>query len=145
MPSATYTHSAVAAQAIDVVWGRLQEAPTWSEIGPIDEVTDPVHVEGALQSFRWAATVGPSRYRATATVLRSDPPNLMRVRLDAGEVTGDLEARLEPDGDDHTAVHITLQISSRGILSTMFFPAISQAVGQGLPDQVAAFAASFTP
>ncbi len=145
MPSATYTHRAVAAATIDVVWDRLQEAATWSEIGPIDEIADAVHVDGALRSFRWAATVGPSRDRATATVLRSDPPRLMRIRLDAGEVTGDLEARLEADSPDSTAIHITLQIASRGILSTMFFPAISQAVGQGLPEQVAGFAASFTP
>ena len=40
-------------------------------------------------------------------------------------------------------IEVTLKVISRGMLSTLFFPVISEAVGRGLPAQVERFAASF--
>ena len=142
MPSATFTHVAVAARPIDAVWDRLQDAETWASIGPIEEVWDAVHAGDDLDSFRWRTTVGPAGYQGSMTVVESERPHRMRLSLDAGEVSGELVAELEPATAGSTTVRITLVVVSRGMLSTMFFPAISQAVGNGLPDQVEAFAAS---
>jgi carbon monoxide dehydrogenase subunit G len=143
MPSATFAHVAVAAGPVEAVWDRLQDAETWASIGPIEEVWDAVHAGDDLESFRWRTTVGPAGYKGSMTVVESEPPHRMRLSLDAGEVSGELVAELDPAAAGSTSVHSTLVVGSRGMLSTMFVPAISQAVGNGLPDQVDAFASTF--
>jgi carbon monoxide dehydrogenase subunit G len=142
MPSAIHRHSAPAGQPIDAVWARLQEAGTWAGIGPVEEVWDPVHEGGRLRSYRWRTTVGPTRYDGTATVVRSEPPHRMELSLDGGEVTGTLTTELSTNGDRHTTITVSLKIVSRGMLSSMFFPVVSDAVRRGLPEQVDRFARS---
>ena len=66
----------------------------------------------------------------------------MLLELDAREVAGTLEARLEANGDGTTVVTVTLRVTSRGTLSTLFFPVVSEAIAKGLPAQVERFAAS---
>lgn len=142
MPTARFTHSADAARPPDVVWARLQAAETWANIGPVDEVWDPVHENGELRSYRWSATVGPTKYKGTARVVETNPPVRMRLELDAREMAGELEAVVVANGDGATRITVTLAVESRGMLSTLFFPVVSEAVGNGLPAQVDGFAAS---
>jgi hypothetical protein len=66
----------------------------------------------------------------------------MTLDLDAREVAGTLEAHLAPNGNGTTIVTVTLEVVSRGTLSTLFFPVVSEAVARGLPSQVDEFAAS---
>ena len=68
----------------------------------------------------------------------------MLLALDAREVVGALEARLEANGDGTTVVTVTLEVQSRGTLSTMFFPVVSEAIAKGLPAQVERFASSLS-
>ncbi len=141
MPSASFVHAAAATRPPPVVWDRLQDAATWAEIGPVEQVWDPVHDSGALASFRWRTTVGPTRYQGVATVVTSEPEEAIELSLDAGEVTGSLRTELSPADGDGTLLRVTLTVVSRGMLSTMFFPVISEAVGRSLPEQVESFAA----
>ncbi len=145
MPAASFTHAADTSSPPEQVWQRLQRAETWANIGPVDEVWDPVHDGDALRGYRWSATVGPTKYRGTARVVESAPPERMRLELDAREMAGELVADIIPNGDAATRITVTLRVESRGMLSTLFFPVVSEAVGNGLPAQVDRFAASLQP
>jgi len=121
----------------------LQDAETWADIGPVERVWDPVNAtSGALESYRWSATVAGKEYRGTAKTVAADPGSLMKLALDGGEVAGVLTTRLNANEDpSHTTVEVVLEVSSRGALSAMFFPLIADAISRGLPDQVEQFAA----
>jgi carbon monoxide dehydrogenase subunit G len=143
MPRATFTHQATAAASVEAVWTRLQDAETWANIGPVEDVRDPeVDEAGQLQSFRWSTSVAAKRYPGTAQVTLVEPKERMVLDLDAKEVAGSLETHLEPNGDGTTIVTVTLEVVSRGTLSTLFFPVVSEAIAKGLPTQVDNFAAS---
>jgi len=144
MPRASFTHQVTVPRSADEIWEQLQVAETWSNIGPVEDVWDAEHAEdGQLQRYRWSTTVGPRSYRGRAKVVASEPAHLMRLDLDATEVVGTLTTRLSQNGTDATQLEVTLEIESRGTLSTLFFPVVSDAVGRGLPRQVEEFAAAF--
>ena len=141
MPRATFTHQATADAPIDSVWNSLQDAETWANIGPVEDVVDSaVDENGQLQSFRWSATVAMKRYPGTAEVTAADPGTRMVLAHDAREVAGSLETHLAPNGDGTTIVTVTLEVVSRGTLSTLFFPVVSETIANGLPAQVDEFA-----
>lgn len=145
MPRATFTHQATATAPAGHVWLVLQEAETWANIGPVERVTDHENADdGTLSSFRWSATVASKRYPGTARVRTAKPEERMVLDLDAREVAGSLEAHLEPNGDGTTIVTVTLEVVSRGTLSTLFFPLVSEAIAKGLPAQVDRFARSLS-
>jgi hypothetical protein len=144
MPRASFTHHVTVPRSVDEIWDQLQIAETWSNIGPVEDVWDAEHNDnGLLQRYRWSTSVGPRSYRGRATVVASEPGHLMRLDLDATEVVGTLTTRLAKNGNDATQLEVTLEIVSRGTLSTLFFPVVSDAVGRGLPAQVERFAESF--
>ena len=143
MPSASFTHDVILSQPADEIWQRLQDAETWANIGPVDEVWDAEHDDdGSLRRYRWSTTVGLRSYRGTATTKHMDVPTLMSLALDGGELAGTLTTRLSQNGAG-TAMEVTLEITSKGALSTLFFPLVSEVVGRGLPEQVERFAESF--
>lgn len=143
MPTARFSHESSTSRAIDDVWLRLQKADTWASIGPVERVWDPVHDDaGQLMSYRWSTTVGPTKYRGRAKVVEAVPPVTMRLNLDGGEIAGVLTTAMEENGDG-TQLRVTLKITSKGPLSSMFFPLISEVVERGLPEQVERFVNSF--
>jgi carbon monoxide dehydrogenase subunit G len=143
MPRATFTHQATAASPIADVWECLQQAETWENIGPVEEVHDAQNNgDGQLESFLWSTTVAAKHYPGSAQVTVIEPGRRMVLELDAREVAGSLETHLEPDGEQATIVTVTLEVVSRGMLSTLFFPVVSESVAKGLPDQVDSFAKS---
>lgn len=140
MPRATFTHQASAAADAATVWASLQDAETWN-IGPVENITDSeLDDAGQLLSFRWSTTVASKRYPGTAQVTSAEPLQRMVLNLDAREVAGSLETQLEPNGDGTTIITVTLEVVSRGTLSTLFFPVVSEAIAKGLPMQVEQFA-----
>ncbi|MCP3995839.1 MAG: SRPBCC family protein [bacterium] len=145
MPSATFTHQATASTPAAAVWESLQNAETWANIGPVEGVHDAVHGEdGDLTSFRWHTSVAARRYPGVAAVSEAQPQERMLLELDAREVVGSLEALLEPNGDGTTVITINLRVTSKGTLSTLFFPVVSEAIAKGLPRQVDEFARSLS-
>jgi len=143
MPRATFTHQATADAAVEDVWKSLQQAETWADIGPVEDVSDArMTPDGLLQSFRWSTTVAMKRYPGTARVAAVAVGEHMKLELDAREVAGTLETHLSPNGQGTTIVTVTLEVVSRGTLSTLFFPVVSEAIAKGLPAQVDRFADS---
>ncbi len=141
MPTARFAHTAHTQKTLAEVWRELQREQTWARIGPVEEVWDPVSVDGSLRSFSWRTTVGPTTYRGAAVVRAADSDRRMHLDLDAGEIAGSLVADLVPGTEEGTDLTITLEVTSRGMLSTLFFPVVAEAVGSGLPRQVEEFAA----
>ena len=141
MPRATFTHQATADAPIDEVWESLQLAETWADIGPVEQVSDEaVGPDGLLESFRWSTSVAMKRYPGTAQVISREVGEHMTLELDAREVAGTLETHLSANGQGTTVVTVTLEVVSRGTLSTLFFPVVSETIAKGLPDQVDRFA-----
>lgn len=141
MPRASFSHSVELSRSPEQVWLVLQDADTWSGIGPVDEVWDPTQADdGALESFQWRARVGPTNYKGSAVVSETAPPTHMRLDLDSSELKGSLIADIKNTGS--TRLVVTLEVASKGTMGALFFPLISEAIGRGLPEQVEEFAAS---
>lgn len=123
------------------MWAALQDATTWSGIGPVDDVWDASHDDdGELQGFQWSAHVGPTKYKGSARVAVAAEPHHMKLHLDSSELSGALIADI--DDDDPSTLAVTLEVVSKGSLAAMFFPIIAEAIGRGLPQQVEEFAAA---
>ncbi len=139
MPRASFSHNVELNRSVEEVWETLQDAATWSGIGPVDDVWDPIHGESEdLEGFQWSAHVGPTKYKGSAVVAIADAPHHMKLNLDSSELTGSLIADL--DDNDPPLLAVTLEVVSKGTMAALFFPLIAEAIGRGLPDQVEAFA-----
>jgi len=134
----TFSHTAPVKVARDRVWAALQEAATWSNIGPIDEVWDAEHADdGTLTSYRWSARAAGRIWKGTATTAETAPGERMRLDLVSPEIVGSIEVALH----DHR-VTVSMEATPRGMLATMFWGTVKGALERGLPDQVEAFARS---
>lgn len=143
MPSASVTHTASIDTDIDTAWDHMQEIDTWAGVGPVSYAKNARHHDdGTLAGFDWGAEVGGKTYSGTAEVVKADRPESFKLDLTTSEIVGSLSAELTPTGDT-CAVEVTLRLSTKGMLSTMFFPAIKAAVASGFPQQVDDLAAGF--
>ena len=136
MPSASFTHTVHVDASIEDAWSALQSADTWAGIGPISSVSnDVVDAAGILRSFEWTADVGGKMYRGTSTTNEAIVPKRFALNLDTSEIGGTVLAVLAESGRG-TDITVTLGLTTRGMLSAMFFPAIKQALSSGFPQQV---------
>jgi hypothetical protein len=58
------------------------------------------------------------------------------IDLDAGEMAGKIDATLSDGNPGGTDIEVSIELRSKGMLSSLFFPAIKSAIGGGFPDQV---------
>lgn len=143
MPQESFTHTAIARVPVERVWSSLDEPSTWEEIGGVDRVIDPViDSDGRLQGFSFEVKAAGKKYVGFATPHERTEGELMSWRVDTTEVRGVTRVALEPV-DDATEVTVTLEVESKGLLSSMFFPVIASAIGSGLPRSVDEFAQQF--
>ena len=167
MPTATFTHQAMAAASALMVFESLQHAATWMRLGVMDEVSDEVRRDERLVSFGWTASVGGTKHKGTARVTTAEPGNRMVLSLNSAEVEGELEvligesgASLPPKGGvarraeggvggsskaigPTSVLLVTLTARPRGFVASMFWGKISDALGRGLPARVEEFADGF--
>ena len=128
MPSASFSHAVHLSRTASEVWARLQDATTWSQIGPVDSVWEQTHAaDGTLESFRWSAHVGPTKYKGSAEVALAEAPHHMKLLLDSSELRGSLIADID-DGDP-TRLAVRLEVESKGAIAAMFFPLIAETIG----------------
>ena len=143
MPRQTFTHTAFAAAPRSGVWEALDRPETWETIGGVDRVVDPrIDGEGRLCGFDFEIVAGGRRYRGQATPLAREEGRVMAWRVTSPELRGSTTIELSEDGAG-TRIVVSLEVEAAGLLSTMFFPVVAAAVGNGLPGAVDSFAASF--
>jgi hypothetical protein len=136
MPSASFTHTVQIDTEPARTWAALQSADTWAGIGPISSVSgDVIDSDGILRSFEWTADVGGKTYRGTSTTTEAIVPTRFALKLDTSEIGGTVLAVLVPS-EGGTDVAVTLSLTTKGMLSAMFFPAIKRALAAGFPQQV---------
>jgi len=144
MPQATFSHTVPVSVSHLVAWDALQDYQTWSNIGPVSSVSNPVNqADGVLASFDWVADVGGKAYQGKAWVTDYQIPSVYKATMDTSEIAGDIVATVEPTaGGCNVTVGITFR--TKGMLSAMFFPAIKAALASGFPQQVEDLAAGLS-
>lgn len=142
MPSQTFSHQATTTAPIADVWVTLDRPATWEAIGGVDRVYDPkLDEQQRLQGFSFETVAGGKRYVGTATPHDRVEGEKMAWRIESSEVRGVTTVELEPAGDG-TSIRVEVQVQSTGLLSSMFFPLVAGAIGNGLPRAVDEFSAS---
>lgn len=140
MPSQTFEHTVSIDAARATAWSHLQEAETWEALAGIERVHNVRHdADGQLISYEFDVIAGGKRYPGVATVTERHNPERMVLHIESSEIDGSITASL---ADDHPLeLTVGLQLESKGLLSTMFFPVVAASVGNGFPRQVDEFAA----
>jgi len=141
VPSAEFEHTVIAPTTCEVAWQQLQNSETWQGLAGVDEVFDTHHApDGLLTAYRFRATAASQVYEGTATTVEAANPSKMVIDISTSEVTARITTNLA-EVEEGVAVSVKVLVRSKGFLSTLFFPVISQSLGSGLPKQVDAFAA----
>lgn len=136
MPSSNFEHTISIDAAPPEVWDGLQNPQIWRSLGPVQEVWDPEITDGVLTGFQWSTEVGGKTYQGTGTATIKDRPDRYQLVLDTSEMAGTITVDLSPTNPGGTTVHVTVEFRAKGFLSSMFFPMVSRAIGDGLPEQV---------
>jgi hypothetical protein len=143
VPTESFTHTAIAPAPAPEVFASLDEPATWEQIGGVDRVFDPViDSEGRLRGFSFEVRAAGKKYMGSATPHERTEGELMSWHVDTTEVRGITRVALEPV-DAGTAITVTLEVESKGLLSAMFFPVIASTIGSGLPRSVDEFSQRF--
>ncbi|HSG79232.1 MAG TPA: SRPBCC family protein [Acidimicrobiia bacterium] len=143
MPSGTFSHAVVVRARPADVWTRLQDAETWSGIGPIDDVWDATHGDdGVISGYRWSATAAGRSWKGTARTTEAVPEERLTLTLTSSEVRGTLTTKVSPTGEG-SHLTVTLKVETVGMLSTLFWGVVRTAMEHGLPKQVEDFGAKF--
>lgn len=144
MPPDSFSHTVAVAATPDDLWLALQDADTWEGIGPLDAVWDSSHdTEGTLTGYRWSVTAAGKRWEGTASRTALEPGRSLRLALDSSEITGAIEVSIEAAGSSRLTV--TLEASPKGVLATMFWGIVRDALRSGLETHVDAFAQTYSP
>jgi carbon monoxide dehydrogenase subunit G len=142
VPSQTFTHQARTNASVDEVWEALDQPRTWEAIGGVDRIVDPrIDEKGRLMGFSFETIAAGRRYVGEATPHERVEGETMAWAIRNQEIRGVTKVDLE-SGEGGTAITVTLQVESAGLLASMFFPVIATAIGHGLPRSVDTFAAS---
>jgi len=134
MPSATFTETVSIDAAPDEVWDRLQEPSIWQSVGPVQKVWDPTIEDGVLQTFKWSTNIGGKVYKGEGKALQHSRPAHYELLLDTSEMSGTISVDLTSGNPGGTSAVVSIELKSKGMLSSMFFPAIRKAVGSGFPE-----------
>ena len=141
MPRETFTYTSIASAPISEVWAALDKPETWEAIGGVDRVLDPVIEDGQLKGFSFETITRGKTYLGQARPDRRDEGRLMSWSIANSEIEGKMAVALATT-EERTRVTVTLDVESRGLVSTMLFPVIAGALGRGLPKAVDDFAKS---
>ncbi len=139
MPSTSVSAAAVTSASLSQVWDRFNDVGTWAGIGLAEEVFDPEFVDGRLAGFAWTTRAAGITYRGTAGFTIWENPSRLSFDLVNTEITGTI-AISTTDDTAGTALEVTVEARSVGLLASMFFPVIAQALQNGLAGQVENFA-----
>jgi carbon monoxide dehydrogenase subunit G len=143
VPSGTFSHAVTVPAAPADVWTRLQDAETWSGIGPIDAVWDATHDgDGVIAGYRWSATAAGRPWKGTARTTDAVPDERLTLSLKSSEMRGTLTTEISPNGSG-SHLTVTMKVETVGMLSTLFWSVVRTAMEHGLPKQVEVFGEKF--
>lgn len=92
-------------------------------------------------AFNWIADLGGKAYRGVAATTAHTEPANFELTMDTPEIAGVVAASLEPTGTG-CSITVRITLTTKGMLSAMFFPAIRQNLASGFPKQVEDLAAT---
>ena len=142
MPLATFRHSATSAVGAADIWDALQAAEAWGAMSLIDSVSDAVQdEEGRLVSFQFTTTAGGRTWAGTAKAVAAVPGEHMDLTLATKEIRGRIGIELTNESGQ-TAVSVRLEVEPAGMLATLFWGVVREAITNGFNRQVEEFAAS---
>lgn len=142
MPSATFSHTVQTDASAEAAWAALQDPNTWLSIGPVSSVSNPVlRPDGTLAGFDWVADVGGKGYDGKAVGGDYEAPHRFTMTMDTSEIAGDVIASIS-ESDETVEVAVQITFRTKGMLSSMFFPAIRTALSSGFPRQIEDLVAS---
>ncbi|MEA1903286.1 MAG: hypothetical protein U9N56_07155 [Actinomycetota bacterium] len=145
MPRDSFVHAATTTASRPDVWAALQEPQTWEGIGGVDRVYNPVvDSDGQLRGFDFDTVVAGKPYVGKATPHNREEGRTMAWNIENSEIRGITQIELS-DHQGGTEVTVSLEVESKGLLSTIFFGAITKTIGSGLPRTVEEFARSLGP
>ena len=136
MPSATFTETVTIDADPASVWDQLQEPDVWASLGPVQKVWNPIFDDGVLTGFTWSTDIGGKVYEGTGKTISYQRPDRYELLLDTSEMSGTITADLSAANPGGTEAVVAIELRSKGLLSSMFFPAIKNAIGSGYPGQV---------
>ena len=108
----------------------------WRSVGPVQNLWDPTIEDGVLTGFQWSTNIGGVVYKGTGTSVNPQRPHHYELILDTSEMAGTISVELAAGNPGRTEVEVALELRSKGFLSSMFFPLLSRAIGNGLPAQI---------
>ena len=122
----------------------MDDPKSWEAISGVDRVLNPVvDAEGHLQGFSFESVAAGKRYLGRARPAGREPQKMVAWDIETSEMRGRVLVGLSPlEGD--TRVHVSLRVESVGMLSSIFFPVIATAIGEGFAETVDEFARSLS-
>lgn len=121
----------------------MDDVETWKKIPGVDRiVASETDDAGHLESFAFEATIGGRAYRGQARRRERVEGEHISWTITSPDIAGAIAVDLEPV-ESKTAITVSLTVAVEGFLASMFFPAITQALGRGFPEAVEDFATGF--
>ena len=140
MPTQSFRAAASTPTSPDNAWTSLQRATTWEGVAGVEEISNAAHApDGTLTSFAFVVSVGAMRYPGTSRVTHTERPRHMGLELTTTELVATIDVRLTDIGDD-TGVEVDMSVRTKSFLAGMFFGAIADSIGRGLPAATEGFA-----
>lgn len=109
----------------------------WGSLLGAAEVSDVVKdQDGRLESCEWIAKIGGSELDGTMTVIESNPPELMVVKVQAEEWSGTIEMELTAETQRRTTLHTRAHLVAEGFTALLALPIVSRVIGHHLPERM---------
>ena len=135
---ARFSNTATAHRSIKKSWTVLQDAWVWGSLLGAAEVSNvAVSEEGLLEYCDWKAKIGGSELEGSMTVVESNPPELMVVKVQAAEWSGTIEMELTAETQRRTRLHTRSHLVAEGFTALLALPIVSSVIGRHLPERMA--------
>jgi hypothetical protein len=140
VPSRSFHESAFADAVIAIVWGALNDPQSWESVPGVDRILESmVDHDGQLQGFSFESVAAGKKYLGRAIPAGREIEKMMAWDIETSEIRGRIVVGLH-EADPGTRVDVSLRMESVGVLSSVFFPVIAAAIGDGFPKTVQDFA-----
>lgn len=102
-------------------------------LGAADVSNVRVDDDGLLEYCDWRAKIGGSVLEGSMTVVESDPPEYMKVKVQAEEWSGTIEMELTAETQRRTRIHTRSHLVAEGFTALLALPVVSSVIGRHLP------------